>query len=241
GLRGQLYEDSPVSDFSFRGGYWHLTTPGAVVRAPKVILAVNGHVQSFGFYPKQLLHVFTYASMTRALTDDECDALGGEPDWGMLPADPMGTTVRRISNYLGGGARLVIRNHATLNQSLETSNADMKRAAGLQDRSFAARFPMLSGVPFEYRWGGRLCLALNSAPAFGELEPGLYSACCQNGLGTAKGMVSGMLAADMAMGDSSVASAYGARAPSRLPPEPFLSLGARVTMRVKEWRAGREL
>ena len=70
------------------------------------------------------------------------------------------------------------------------------------DRAFAARFPMLSGVAMEYRWGGRLCLSLNGSPAFGEVAEGLYAACCQNGLGTVKGTLAGMLAADLAAGNA---------------------------------------
>jgi glycine/D-amino acid oxidase-like deaminating enzyme len=37
------------------------------ITAPKVILAVNGHLNSFGFLRGRLMHVFTYASMTRPL------------------------------------------------------------------------------------------------------------------------------------------------------------------------------
>ena len=73
-----------------------------------MILAVNGHAESFGYFERRLMHVFTYASMTRALTVDEVARLGGAPIWGATPADPMGTTVRRISGV--GGDRIVIRN-----------------------------------------------------------------------------------------------------------------------------------
>lgn len=239
-LASSIFERSPVTALQRRANQWHLTTPGGTVRAPNIILAVNGHVESFGYFSRRLLHVFTYASMTRALSDEESAELGGRADWGMLPADPMGTTVRRFS--ANRQSRIVIRNHVTLNQSLEASAADMRRAATRQDRSFLARFPMLQSVPFEYRWGGRLCLSLNSVPAFGELEPGLFSACCQNGLGTVKGMLGGMLAADLATGGSDLARTYAEQqAPKRLPPEPFLSVGARVALGVKAWRAGREL
>ncbi|MCT7656026.1 hypothetical protein MBH78_18230 [Oceanimonas sp. NS1] len=41
-------------------------------------------------------------------------------------------------------------------------------------------------------------------PAFGELESRVYSAACQNGLGTVKGTLSGMMAVDLALGQHSV-------------------------------------
>ncbi|MBV1788257.1 FAD-binding oxidoreductase [Marinobacterium sp. D7] len=240
--RVRIYENTPVTAIEKDRT---LVTPKGKIRAGGIILAVNGHIQSFGFYPSRLLHVFTYASMTRKLTPQEVRRLGGVPDWGILPADPLGTTVRRFSDYQGCGDRIVIRNHATLNQSMEANDRNLRKAAKLQDRSFDNRFPMLKGVEMEYRWGGRLCLSWNSVPAFGEMEDRIWSACCQNGLGTVKGTLSGMMAAEMAVlgeGSSTTLRDFlDHQQPKRLPPEPFLSIGANLTMRLKEWQAGDEL
>ncbi|MEH6825315.1 MAG: FAD-binding oxidoreductase [Motiliproteus sp.] len=237
-----IFENSPVIEIN-TGPVHRISTPKGQVEAPKIILAVNGHIQSFGFLPKRLMHLFTYASMTRALSAHEVKRLGGKPNWGVLPADPMGTTVRRVSDYRGSGDRLTVRNRFTLNQSMEVSPAELQRVIKDHDQAFNARFPMLSGVAMEHRWGGRLCLSLNSVPVFGELEQGIYSAACQNGLGAVKGTLSGMLAAEMAVeGKTPMVSEYLAYdAPKRLPPEPFLSVGANMTLRWKEWRAGIEL
>lgn len=244
GLQGrvQIFENSPVLELK-TGSLHVLSTPKGKVKARNVILAVNGHIQSFGFFPKRLMHVFTYASMTRKLSPSELQFLGGDPDWNILPADPMGTTVRKISNYSGSGDRIIIRNLATMNQSLEAPISDMRRAEFMQDRSFKNRFPMLENVDMEYRWGGRLCLSLNAMPAFGELEPRVWSACCQNGLGTVKGTLSGMAAAELAvLGSSDLLTDFlEYEAPSKLPPEPFLSTGANIMMRWKQWQAGLEL
>lgn len=240
--RISVYENSPVTDLSRApDGAWVATTPGGAVCAPKAILAVNGHAESFGYFRRRLMHVFTYASMTRALNEAEIERLGGEPRWGLIPADPMGTTVRRISGQ--GGDRIVVRNRFTYDPGMEIDATRIARVARDHDRSFAARFPMLADVEMAYRWGGRLCLSMNGAPAFGEIEPGLYSACCQNGLGTAKGTLSGLLAAELASGEESEALSAMLRmaTPKRLPPEPFAWLGANVTIRYKERRAGREL
>ncbi|MBN3560889.1 NAD(P)/FAD-dependent oxidoreductase [Aliamphritea spongicola] len=238
----RIFEQSPVVEMS-PGTPHRLRTPKARIRAKKVILAVNGHVQSFGYYPRQLLHVFTYASMTRALSGEELQRLGGEADWGVLPADPMGTTVRKTSDYMGSGHRLTVRNRFTLNQSMEISQKDIDSIVKVHDRAFTSRFPMLADVPLQHRWGGRLCLSWNSVPAFGELEPGIWSAACQNGLGTVKGTLSGMLAAEQAvLGDTELVREFSNYAePKRLPVEPFLSVGANVNLRWKEWLAGKEL
>lgn len=243
GLSGKadLFEQSPVTALKRQGGDWCAEAPKGSVTAPRVILAVNGHAESFGFFKRRLMHVFTYASMTRALTAEEVTALGGAPRWGVLPADPMGTTVRRISGT--GGDRIVVRNRFTYDPGMEVSDARLRAVAQDHDKSFHARFPMLPDVTMDYRWGGRLCLSWNGVPAFGEIEEGLFSACCQNGLGTSKGTLAGMLAAELAAKGNSplVAKLLACEAPKRLPPEPFAWLGANARMRWGEWKAGREL
>ena len=236
-----IFEDSPVVSLRRTGPDWQATTPNGAVTAPRVILAVNGHAESFGYFGGRLMHVFTYASMTRALTDEEIGALGGKRHWGITPSDPMGTSLRRISGT--GGDRIVVRNRFTYDPSMEVPQARIDRVARTHDASFAARFPALAGVPMEHRWGGRLCLSWNGVPAFGEVEDGVFSACCQNGLGTTKGTLAGMCAADLAAHGNSphVAELLAADAPRRLPPEPLARIGANATLRWKEWRAGREL
>jgi len=243
GLRGDgvaIHEDSPVTALS-RDIDWVATTPNGQVTAPRVILAVNGHLNSFGYAKSRLMHVFTYASMTRALTPQDVAKLGGASIWGLTPADPVGTTVRRISGV--GGDRLIIRNRFTFDPTLEVSAERVAKVGQDHDRSFRRRFANLGDVSMDYRWGGRLCLSRNNVQVIGELEPGLVSACCQNGLGTAKGTLAGGLAADLALGRSSPAlsRAIAADGPTRLPPSPVSKFGANLYLRWQETRAQREL
>ena len=237
--RMEIFEDSPVIALR-KATDWVAETPDGQVTAPRVILAVNGHLQSFGHATGRLVHVHTYASMTRPLSKDECARLGGERDWGLTPADPLGTTVRRISGT--GGDRIVIRNRFTYDPDLAPA-ASMESIWRDHDQSYAARFPMLPGVDMAYRWGGRLCLSRNNVQVVSELEPGLFAACCQNGLGTVKGTLAGVLAAELAAGHQSerLDRALAAPAPQKLPPRPLATLGARARLRWGEWRAGQEL
>jgi glycine/D-amino acid oxidase-like deaminating enzyme len=94
----------------------------------------------------------------------------------------------------------------------------------------------------EFSWAGRLCLSRNSVAAFGELEPGLYSACCENGLGTVKSTLAGVLAVDLATGSQSrhLQAVMNQPKPKLLPPEPLAWLGANAVIRWQELRAGRE-
>jgi glycine/D-amino acid oxidase-like deaminating enzyme len=111
-------------------------------------------------------------------------------------------------------------------------------------RTFYARFRALTAVDMAYCWSGRLCLSRNEVWALGELQPGLFSACCQNGLGTTRGTIAGIVAAEMATASAApgmVPDYQPEPLPSKLFPEPFMTLGARAVIRFKEWQAGREL
>ena len=235
-----LYEQSPVTSLERHSNGWLVKTPSGSVQAGKVIIAVNGLIEHFGFYRGRLMHLMLYGSMTRALTPAEVEKLGGEPRWGFTPADPLGTTVRRISGT--GGDRIIIRNCASYNPKMTTSAAKMHAIAKTHRDSFNARFPMLDGVEMEHCWDGRLCLSLNSVYALGQVDDGLYSACCQNGLGTAKGTAAGIIAAEQAVESSeTLFPEYQVEAaPKKLPPEPLMWLGANSVMKWKEFRAGKE-
>lgn len=235
-----IHENSPVRTLDRDGNDWRVETTAGAVVTPRVVLAVNGHLQSFGFFRGRLIHVFTYASMSRELDAAAVRKLGGAPTWGITPADPMGTTVRRIAGR--GGHRLIVRNRFTCDPAMTVPDTRIAHIARDHDRALAARFPDLAGLAMEYRWGGRLCLSRNDAPAFGEVEPGLFAAGCQNGLGAARGTFAGIAAADLAAGIDSeaVRIMQAAPSPGRVPPAPLTRLGANGLFRFSERRAGRE-
>jgi glycine/D-amino acid oxidase-like deaminating enzyme len=236
GIEGEgvdIFEQSPVTRLDI--GPDHVAhTPGGRVTAPRIILGVNGHAESFGFYRRRLMHVFTYAGMTRELSADEVKRLGGEPEWHAVSAEPMGTSVRRIREN-----RIVVRTRFTYDPSMQISEARVRHIGQQHQQAFAARFPMLPDVGMEYCWGGRLCLSRNGVPAFGEVDSGVYSAVCQNGLGTAKGTLAGTAAAELATGTDSwrVDAMLGYDEPSKLAPEPFMYAGANAYLRWHEYRA----
>ncbi|MFB9947463.1 NAD(P)/FAD-dependent oxidoreductase [Rhizobium puerariae] len=236
-----IYEHSPVLELSKEGRSWKARSSRGSVCAPKVILGVNGHIESFGHFKGRLMHIFTYASMTAAFSQNEYgDDVTGVDRWALLPADPMGATIRKIT--VSGMSRIVVRTRFTYDPGLQVSERRVAGIAAEQRRSFEARFPGLGSLPMEYSWAGRLCLSRNHVPAFGEVEEGLYSACCENGLGTVKSTLAGMMAADLAAGSggSELDQYRNQPEPSRLPPEPIAWLGVNSVIRFQELRAGRE-
>jgi glycine/D-amino acid oxidase-like deaminating enzyme len=236
-----LYERSPIVELSRVGSGWVAKSARGSVNAPKVVLAVNGHVEDFGHFQGRLLHVFTYASMTAAYQHSSFGREAtGHPCWALLPADPMGATVRKITTE--EGARIVIRTKFTYDPSIKVTPERVAAVAKEQRISLDARFPELKGTPIEFSWAGRLCLSRNSSAAFGEVEQNLYSACCENGLGTVKSTLAGVMAAELATGTRSAFLERFCQAPgpSKLPPRILTQLGVSSVINWQAFRAGRE-
>ena len=234
----EIYENSPVTGFARAGDGWTVSTDKARLTARKVILTVNGHLESFGVQRGRLMQLFLFATMTPELDKDALARLGGANRWGITPSDPMGTTMRRIDSGQGGN-RIITRTCAVLRSGMVATATDLRRATGVMRTKFDSRFPQLAGFKMEHAWAGHLCLTLNGVSVMGEIENGIYSGCVQNGLGTARGTLTGIGAAELACNTpSAITRHFSAEAePKRLPPQPFRDLGANVVLRWKEWKA----
>ncbi|GGF45035.1 hypothetical protein SAMN05216376_105363 [Mameliella alba] len=184
------------------------------------------------------MQLFLYAVMTPELDAETLKALGGQSRWGITPSDPMDTTVRRNDSGQGGN-RIVTRTCATLAPGHQIGAGQVARAARVMQCKFDDRFPQLRGMKMDYSWAGHLCLTLNSVSVMRRLDEGLFSGCVQNGLGTARGTLTGIGAAELACGvDSDITRHFAAEVqPRRLPPQPFQRIGANAVLRYKEWRA----
>ena len=236
--RVAIYENSPVTGLTRLAGGWELETGAGRLAAGKVIMAHNGHLESFGFARDRLMHVFLFACMTRELSGDALRSLGGAECWGVTPSDPMGTTMRRISAAQGGN-RVVTRTMARFLPGMEVTPAQTRRALRVMRGKFDARYPQLAGIEMDYVWSGHLCLTRNNVSVTGELDRDLYAACVDNGLGTTRSTLTGIAAAETAVGvESDVTRHFAAEPrPPRLPPAPLAKLGANLFLRWKEWRA----
>jgi glycine/D-amino acid oxidase-like deaminating enzyme len=149
--------------------------------------------------------------------------------------------MRKISGT--GGTRIITRNRMSYAPDMKITNVRLAQMGKTHITSFAKRYPELSHVEQEYLWSGRLCLSRNGASAFGELEEGLYSACCQNGLGAARGTLSGMAIAELASeGETELAREILLEEnPQKLPIAPLDAIGVRAFMKWSEHKARHEL
>ena len=231
-----LHEHTAITDVEY-GEKTVLTHRNGRITADNLVLTNNAFGMRFGFLQGTMLPIFTYASLTRELTDEEQSRLGGKSFWGVIPADPFGTTLRRTHDN-----RLLVRNSFSFNPDGRSRQEYLDRFVKRHRASFERRFPMLPGVEFEYTWGGSLALSRNHMGFFGQLAPNVYGALCCNGLGVTRGTVTGTLLADWLAGQRNdlIDFLLSSPGPNRTPPEPFLSIGVNLNLMWGQCRAGRE-
>jgi glycine/D-amino acid oxidase-like deaminating enzyme len=207
--------------------------------ASKVILAVDPFTPEFGYLKNRILPLLTFASITRPLTDSEKARFKGTLDWGLTPADAGGTTLRMTQD-----GRILLRNQYA---NAPKYRADKHMLADVEEKQregFEKRYPDLSHVPFETTWGGVCGLSANHVSHFGEVAKGVYSASCYNGVGVAKGTISGKLLAEMACDHATseledIQTISGL--PSLIPPEPIRGIGVTTRLKFAEWQSKDEI
>lgn len=231
-----LHENTPITGVEY-GEKVVLTHRQGRIVTDKLLLANNAFGARFGFLPRTVLPMYLYASLTRPLTDAEQAQLGGKSFWGVIPADPFGSTVRRTHDN-----RILMRNSFSFNPDQQSKPQCLERFARNHRQSFQRRFPMLPDVDFDYTWSGSLALTQNHKGFFGQLAPNVYGALFCNGLGVTRGTVTGTLLADLIAGKRHelIDFLLSTSGPNTLPPEPLLSIGVNATLWWGQRKAGKE-
>ncbi|ROP62117.1 glycine/D-amino acid oxidase-like deaminating enzyme [Enterobacter sp. BIGb0383] len=232
-----LYEYTPISGIHY-GDKVTLVHDKGSITADKLILANNAFASHFGFLRGRLLPTFLYGSLSRQLTPEEQARLGGKPVWGVIPAHPFGSTLRRTVDN-----RILVRNSFSFHSNGRPNEKLLRHYTENHRKSFERRFPLLSDVDFEYSWSGAICLSENHEGFFGQLAPNVYGALCCNGLGITRGTATGKLLADMIAGKQHPLIDFlkASPGPNKTPPEPFLSIGVNSVLKWGHYRAGMEV
>jgi glycine/D-amino acid oxidase-like deaminating enzyme len=148
-----VHENTTIATAQFGPQEHVFETPSGAIRARKVIICASGYLTRFGFYRSSAIPVYTFASMTRELTEVELAKAGRQATYGMIPANSFGTTVRRAQN------RLFLRNVYSYASQFRTTRQDVESAREQQMVSFQRRWPELASMGFETSWGGLLTLS----------------------------------------------------------------------------------
>lgn len=238
-----VLDGCPVVRFAREGQSFGLTLRSqgtlAEISTARVLLCTNAFTPEFGFLKHRIVPVMTFASMTRPLSPTEMEIYGGQLDWGLTPADPGGTTLRMTKD-----GRLLIRNQYDYAGDYGAPDKMLDKVRAKHRASFIARYPQLSRVPFVSTWGGTCGLSRNHVSYFGEVADNVWNSSCHNGVGVARGTISGRLLAEAASGLSSdLLDDMNAvsNTPAVNPPDPFLGLGVRARLRMAAWESREEI
>lgn len=227
-----LYEDTVVR--GVRGaGPLVLDCDGGALTVGGLILASNAFTPRLGFLGRQVFPLGLHASLSRPLTEAESDALGGERDWGVVPVSGFGATLRRTPDN-----RILFRALVRHGGDGRLAGAEMDRARAVHRAGIAARFPMLRDLAIEHSWTGVICMTRDNRAVFGRVAPGVFAAAGYNGVGIPRATASGALIAEYALGGETdpIRDVLSLADPTRLPPRPFLDLGARVALAWRRWQ-----
>ncbi|MBP9182644.1 MAG: FAD-binding oxidoreductase [Fuscovulum sp.] len=232
-----VHENTPISTARFGRDEHVFETPSGVIRAKKVIICAAGYLTRFGFYQNTAIPVYTFASMTRALSHNELAQVGAQGTYGLIPANSFGTTVRRAQD------RLFIRNVYSYAPGFRITREHVERTRQQQMISFQRRWPALASMGFENSWGGLLTLAQNGGMVFGELARNVYGAAFCNGTGVSRGTAFGKAVAELSLGKSSPVIEILKRKtpPSRAYPEIITRTGVNLVTGWRFRQAGQEV
>lgn len=227
-----LHENTPVIAVENSAKNICITLKQGQIHADKVVLANNGFAKSLGFLESRLITIYTYAGLTPVLSPSEIEKHGPEPEWGLIPANRLGTTLRKFNNE-----RFMLRTA----YSYETEQSGALIKTMLQD-CYKRRYPHLKSHELELIWGGTTALTRNGATFFGEVSKNLFAVSGCNGAGVLKGSAYGKLLAELIMGSQSksLSDALSFASPSWLPPEPLRKLAVTAAIKVQKRKAGAE-
>ncbi|AMD00215.1 NAD(P)/FAD-dependent oxidoreductase [Halomonas chromatireducens] len=179
-----IHENSRVLSIQ-RGQKAKIETDGGSVTADFVVVAGNAYLG--GLVPElegRMMRAANYMVATSPLSEAQVASV--------LPRNDALADANFVLDYyrLSADRRLIYGGEVSY---------DGREPRGLRQRmdtKIARLFPVLEGVPIDYRWGGDVAITLNRAPDFGRIGHNLYYAQGYSGHGMALAGLAGQLMSD---------------------------------------------
>lgn len=186
-----LFERSAIKTLARQDDCWLATTESGQVSADQVIIATNAYADDASAgVGKSILPVYIYHCATPPLP---ADLLAGILPEGQGMWD---THTLLTSSRIDADGRLVM----SFPGHLQKGQRALRLAWATRKRN--RLFPQLKGIPWEYRWTGRIGVTTNNILRVQLLAPGLFAPAGYNGRGIGTGTVIGKhLAETMATGN----------------------------------------
>jgi glycine/D-amino acid oxidase-like deaminating enzyme len=196
-MGAEIYEQTPVTEFSRGPQKITLQTPKGKVQAEKVVFATNAWSHFFPKLKSKQLPVWTHIVISEPLTDAQYQAIGWQNRQGIEDA-------RNLVHYyrLTADNRIVMGGRdISISKGYDMDKDQNEEIfAGLRD-DVCEIFPTLKGIKFSDAWGGPVSVPIDMAPAIGYLgdERVVYSLGCV-GHGVSLTHLNGQTIRDLVLG-----------------------------------------
>ncbi|MDD2219227.1 MAG: FAD-binding oxidoreductase [Desulfoplanes sp.] len=233
-----VFEECPVMRIDEGSPTSIVLRSGKRVKGKFVLVTGGPFIPQFGIGKKVFCPVLSYGAFTRQFTDEEMRHFEGVKPWGCTAGHPAGTTVRFTRDH-----RIYVRNGFSFATSLTTSHQRIRRAIPKLRKAYENRYPELKHVNFEYVYGGMINMTMNYRPLMMQQYPTVFASACGEGAGVAKTSLLGYYLAEWVsgMGSANLDFLRRVSTPKRLPPEPFLTVGAEARLAYEEFNAKKEI
>jgi glycine/D-amino acid oxidase-like deaminating enzyme len=188
-LGARIHTGTPVNEIVHHSDGWATLTPRGEVRVRQLVLATDAY--SGALWPELVTNQVVVTSVQTA-TEPLSDAIRTT----ILPGGTVASDTRKLLYYfrLDGDGRFIIGGRGSA-----TDKVPQGVYAAL--RNVAIRmYPALTGVPWPYRWYGRVGITRDWLPHLAELSPGVWTVLGYCGRGVAMATTMGLVLGDMLNG-----------------------------------------
>jgi glycine/D-amino acid oxidase-like deaminating enzyme len=185
-------------------------TPGKVhrvetemgeIRAPLLVLGLNGYAPRLGFFRDRVLPLCSYVIATEPLTPSQWESIGWQHRQGI--AD-----MRVLFDYqrpTADGRIVVGGSDAPYFADDALSSGNYAPAIAAVTKSLFTTFPQLEGLRIDHAWGGTMGFTLDFTPSVGVLgdDHNIFYGVAYNGEGVAFSQTAGRIIAELMAGEQS--------------------------------------
>ncbi|MBF0232407.1 MAG: FAD-binding oxidoreductase [Desulfamplus sp.] len=181
----QIYTNSPVISINRDNNKWKLQTPGGVVKANSIILAVQGYADNAFKDMQQNLIPFNYFQFATPPLPEEIRKT-------ILPErhGAWDTNLVLSSYRMDQAGRLLVGSVGQVDNMAYALHKNWAK------RSVEKIFPQVGKISFEHAWYGRIAMTTDHIPRFHILGPDFITVTSYNGRGIGPGSVFGKLMAE---------------------------------------------
>jgi len=190
----RVHTNSAVKRIDRHTDSWAVVTDGSEVRARQVVLATDAY--SGSLWPELVTNQVIVTSVQTA-TEPLADAIRAT----ILPGGNVASDTRKLLYYfrLDADGRFIIGGRGSVGDEVPARVYATLRQAAIR------MYPALAGVPWPYRWYGRVGITRDWLPHLAEVAPGVWTVLGYCGRGVALATTLGLVLADMMSGGRTLA------------------------------------